>query len=220
MTDAACPIPNSRASELSAMILQIDRPDEPAPLQFPALIRNLVAGVATLEVMNPWTILNWENLKGQSGCLRLLNQTGEITDLRGTITWAKYRILSQDSGNLSLNLELTDPDPIVQRQLIDCIPHPAKDVKGFWDRWDQAQAQPPKPSLIPTKLVCAALALLLSGLVLQLTGATGFILVGWALWGIGTTMVAYQALRFWRSRNASHLKPGQPLSRRGGNFDG
>jgi hypothetical protein len=187
------------------MILQIDRPDEAAPLQFPVVIRNLVAGVATLEVNNPWTILNWESLKGQSGCLRLLNETGEVIDLKGTITWAKYRILSQDSGSLSLNLEMTDPDPLVQRQLIDCIPHPAKDIKGFWDRWDQAQAQAraPKPALIPTKMAFTALALLLSGLVLQLSGVTGLKLVGWGLWGIGTTLVALQALRFWRSRNVS-----------------
>ena len=89
MADAANPVLKSRASESSVMMLQIDRPNEPAPLQFPAVIRNLVAGVATLEVTNPWIILNWDTLKGQSGCLRLLNAAGEVIDLQGIITWVK-----------------------------------------------------------------------------------------------------------------------------------
>ena len=81
----------SRASK-SAMILQIDRPGDEAPLQFPAVIRNLAAGVATLEVNNPWTILNWETLKGQGARLRLLAETGEVTDIRGTVNWARYSV--------------------------------------------------------------------------------------------------------------------------------
>ncbi|MCX5893177.1 MAG: hypothetical protein NTW80_09440 [Deltaproteobacteria bacterium] len=189
----------------SAMLLQIERPGEESPWQFPAVIRNLVAGVATLEVNNPWTILNWDTLKGQGGCLRLLTETGEITDLRGTINWARYSVQGQDSGILSLSLALTAPNPAAQRLLADFIPHTAKDIKGFWDRYDQAQGSLiPKTPPVPTKIGLAALALLLAGLALQLTGVTAFKLLGWLLWCGGTVVVALPVLRFWKSRRASH----------------
>ncbi|MFI5355538.1 MAG: hypothetical protein ACHQX0_08010, partial [Desulfobaccales bacterium] len=84
-----------------AMILQIDRPGEEAPLQFPAVVRNLAAGIATLEVNNPWTILDWETLKGREGRLRLLTESGKVTDLQATINWARYRVQGQDSGDLN-----------------------------------------------------------------------------------------------------------------------
>jgi hypothetical protein len=194
----------SSASKL-AMLLQINRPGEEAPLQFPAVIRNLVAGVATLEVNNPWTILNWETLKGQGGRLRLLTETGEVTDLRGIINWARYSVQGQDSGNLNLSLKLTDPDPTAQKLLSDYIPHSAKDIRGFWDRWDQTQVgRAPKSAPLPTKISLATLALLFAGLALQFSGATGFKIFGLLLWCGGTLMVALQALRFWKNRKASH----------------
>ena len=188
----------------SAMILQIDRPAGESPLQFPAVVRNLVAGVATLEVNNPWTILNWETLKGQGGCLRLLTESGEVADLRGTVNWARYRVQGQDSGNLSLSLTLTAPGPTAQKLLSDYIPHTSKDIKGFWDCYDQAQGnQVQKVSPLPTMTALAALALLLSGLILQLIGPTTFKLLGWLLWCGGMVVVASQVLRFWKSRKAS-----------------
>jgi hypothetical protein len=194
----------SRASE-SAMILQLDRPAGEAPLQFPALIRNLVAGVVTLEVSNPWTILNWETLKGQGGCLRLLTETGEVSDLRGIVNYARYRVQGQDSGNLSLSLTLNNPDPSAQKLLSEYIPHTAKDIKGFWECYDQTQgSRAKKASPLPTKMSLAALVLLLAGLILQFTGVTALKLLGWLLWGGGSVVVASQFLRFWKSRKASH----------------
>jgi hypothetical protein len=189
----------------SAMILQLDQPAGESPLQFPALIRNLVGGVATLEVNNPWTILNWETLKGQGGCLRLLTETGEVSDLRGSVNWARYRVQGQDSGNLSLSLTLTNPDPSAQKLLSAYIPHTTKDIKAFWECYDQAQgSQTQKISSLPTKTSLIALALLLSGLILQFTGVTAFKLLGWLLWGGGSVVVASRVLRFWKSRKASH----------------
>ena len=162
-----------------AMILQIDRPGEETPLQFPAVVRNLAAGVVTLEVNNPWTILDWETLKGQEGRLRLLTETGKVTDLRATINWARYCVQGQDSGDLNLSLQLTDRDPAAQRLLAEYIPHTSNDIKGFWNQYDQAQvSRSPKTSLV-TKIALATLALLLTGLALQLTGATGAKLWGW-----------------------------------------
>jgi hypothetical protein len=187
------------------MILQIDRPGEEAPLQFPAVIRNLASGVATLEVNNPWTIMNWETLKGQVAGLRLLAQTGEVTNLRGVINWARYSVQDQDSGSLSLSLQMTDPDPASQRLLSEFIPHTTKDIKGFWDRWDETQAiRAPKSSPLSTKTGLAVLALLFAGLALQFPGAMEFKIFGLLLWCGGTLMVALQALRLWKNRKASH----------------
>ncbi len=178
MSDEAVVAAKSRAFK-PAMILQIDRPGNETPLQFPAVIRNLAAGVATLEVNNPWTIMNWETLKGQGGRLRLLTEAGKVTDLRATINWARYRVQGQDSGDLNLSLQLNDPDPAAQKLLSEYIPHTTKDVKGFWNQLDQAQViQVPKRSRL-TKIALAALALLVTGLALHLSGATTQRLFGW-----------------------------------------
>jgi hypothetical protein len=164
-----------------AMILQIDRAGEETPLQFPAVVRNLANGVATLEVNNPWTILDWETLKGQEGRLRLLTETGKVTDLRTTINWARYRVQGQDSGDLNLSVQLTDQNPAAQRLLAEYIPNTSKDIKGFWNQWDQAQVTRAPKTPPMTKIVVAVLALLLTCLALQLSGATGAKLWGWLL---------------------------------------
>ena len=177
MSDEPVVAPKSRASK-PAMILQIDRPGEEAPLRFPAVIRNLAAGIATLEVHNPWTILDWETLKGRKGCLRLLTETGKVTDLRATVNWARYRVRGHESGDLSLSLQLIDADPAAQQLLSTYILHTSDDIKGFWSQYDQAQASRPKKPPI-TGIVVAALVLLLAAVVLQLSGVTGVKLWGW-----------------------------------------
>jgi len=194
----------TQKASASAMILQIDRPGEETPLQFPAVIRNLAAGIATLEVNNPWTILNWDTLKGQGGCLRLLAEDGNVTDLKGKVTWTKYTIQGYNNGNLSLTLALTNPDPAAQKLLCDFIPHTSQDIKEFWERWDQTQAgKTSKRSIVPSGMAISALALLLTGLALQMTGTEALKLFGWVLWLGGTMLVGLQALRFWKSRKAS-----------------
>jgi hypothetical protein len=123
----------------TAMILEIDQPVEDSPLQFPAVIRDLLGGVALLEVINPPTIMDWESLKGREGRLRLLTETGEVADVRGFVNWARYSVHGLDLDILNLGLALTDPDTSIQKLLTECIQHPAKDLASFWDRWDQAQ---------------------------------------------------------------------------------
>ena len=174
MSDEPVVAANSKASK-AAMILQIDRPGNETPLQFPAVIRNLAAGVAILEVNNPWTILNWETLKGQEGRLRLLTAAG-VTDLRATINWARYRVQGQDSGNLNLSLQLNDSDPATQKLLSAYIPHTTNDIKGFWERYDQTQGSRVTKTPQVTKIVLAALAVLLTALAYK--GAMAF-----KLWG-------------------------------------
>jgi hypothetical protein len=178
MSEEPCDAFKNRAFK-AAMILQIDRPGEETPLRFPAVIRNLAAGVATLEVNNPWTILDWETLKGREGRLSLLTESGKVTDLRATINWARYRVQGQDSGDLNLSLQLADPDPAAQELLSAYISHTSEDIKGFWNQWDQAQVSRAPKTPPVTKIVLAVLALLLTGLALQLSGATGAKLWGW-----------------------------------------
>jgi hypothetical protein len=176
MSDEPVVAAQSRAFK-PAMILQIDRPGEETPLQFPAVVRNLAAGVATLEVNNPWTILDWETLKGQEGRLRLLTETGKVTDLRATINWARYCVQGQDSGDLNLSLQLTDSGLASQKLLSGYIAHTSKDIMGFWNQYDQTQVRRGPRMPLVTKIALATLALLLTGL--ALTGATGIKLWGW-----------------------------------------
>lgn len=190
------------ASGEAAMILQVERPGDEPPLQFPAVVRNLAAGVVTLEVNNPWTILNWETLKGQDACLRLLSADGEVSELKGTVTWTRYSVQDQDRGNLSLALKLAEPTLTAQKSISDQIPHTSKDIRGLWDRWEEVQQSTPEPAPFSTKLGLAALGLLATGVGLQLPGPKALKLLGWGFWFFGTLIIAGQTLRFWRSRKA------------------
>ncbi len=186
----------------SAVILQIDPPGGGSPLKFPAVVRNLAIGVVTLEVNNPWIILNWNTLKGQGGCLRVPSGSEEFADLRGTVTWARYYVQGQDSGHLRLGMVLGAPDQTARRLLVRHISHTAEDIKGLWERWDLARPTP-GPEAFSAKIGFAALALLFAGVSLQMAEPKGYKLVGWVLWFFGTLVVGGQTLRFWRSRNAS-----------------
>ena len=203
MPDGGQPENWSRTPESAVMVLQIDRRGDEQSLQFSAVIRNLGAGLATLEVTNPWTVMDWETLKGRKGCLRLLSpETGESTEIRGTVTWARYTVQDQESGHLNLGLELADPDQLAQKLLFEHITHSSADIKGLWNRWDQAR-QSPQSGPFSIKMGFAATALLLGALAMQFAGPKGFKLFGWVLWFCGTLVVANQALRFWKDRKAS-----------------
>ena len=203
MPDGGQPGNRSRTPESPVMILQIDGRGDEQSLQFSAVIRNLGAGLATLEVTNPWTIMNWETLKGRKGCLRLLSpETGKSTKIQGTVAWARYTVQDQENGHLNLGLKLADPDQLAQKLLFEHITHSSADIKGLWDRWDQAR-QSPQSGPLSIKMGFAATALLLGALAMQFAGPKGFKLFGWVLWFCGTLVVANQALRFWKDRKAS-----------------
>ena len=178
MSEGGQPGNRSRTPEPAVMILKIDRQGDEQSLQFSAVIRNLGAGLATLEVSNPWTIMNWETLKGRKGCLRLLSpETGESTEIRGTVTWARYTVQDQESGQLNLGLELADPDQLAQKLLFEHITHTSEDIKGLWNRWEQAR-QSSHLSQLSIKVGLTAAVLLLGALALQLAGPKGFKLFG------------------------------------------
>ena len=203
MPDGRQPENGGRTPESAVMMLKIDSRGDEQSLQFSAVIRNLGAGLATLEVSNPWTIMNWETLKGRKGCLRLLSpETGESTEIRGTVTWARYTVQDQESGLLNLGLELADPDELAQKLLFEHITHTSADIKGLWNRWDQAR-QSSHSDPLSIKMGFAATVLLLGALAMQFAGPKGFKLFGWVLWFFGTLVVASQALRCWKDGNAS-----------------
>jgi len=184
------------------LILQIKRPGDDRPLQFPAKILNLSGGVVTLEVKNPWISLQWDTLKGQKGCLLLLSAgTEEVTDIRGTVAWARQT--AQGADNLSLGLELASSSLTAQKQLIEHIPHTSDDIKGLWDRWEEAQQSSAASGTISTKIGYTAVVLLTAGLALQLAEPQGYKLFGWGLWFLGTLAVAGQTLHYWRNRKAA-----------------
>jgi hypothetical protein len=192
------------ASGSAAMVLQIARPDNQPPLQFPAMVRNLSGGVVTLEVNNPWTILNWDALKGNEACLRLLSAAGELTEQKGTISWARYSVQDQTGGKLSLGLKLYEFDLASHRSISGQIEHTSKDIIGLWDRWEEAQhtAAPESPPYNP-RILAGAVGLLLAGLGLQLAAPKGVKFFGWLLWFFGTLAIATQTLRYWKSRKIS-----------------
>jgi hypothetical protein len=189
------------ASEPSGLIFKVHRPGDDRPLQFPAKILNLSGGVVTLEVKNPWISLQWDTLKGQRGYLLLLSAGTEVvTEIRGTVAWARQT--AQGAASLSLGLQLASPSLAAHKQLIEHIPHTSDDIKGLWDRWDQAR-QSSASRAVSTKIGYTAVVLLATGLALQLAEPQGYKLVGWGLWFFGTLAVAGQILHYWRSRKTA-----------------
>jgi hypothetical protein len=189
------------APESSGLIFKIQRPGDDRPLQFPAKILNLSGGIVTLEVKNPWINLQWDTLKGQKGCLLLLSAgTKEVTDIRGTVAWV--RLTAPDVDNLSLGLQLVSPSLAAHKQLVGHIPHTSDDIKGLWDRWEEARQSSTASRAVSTKIGYTAVVLLIAGLALQLAEPQGYKLVGWGLWFLGTLAVAGQTLHYWRRRKA------------------
>ena len=194
--------PGKRAPESPALILQIGSPMDGIPLRFPAVVRNLVEEVVTLEVEDPRTILNWETLKGRTGSLHLLSDTGQVTELQGSVTWATYKVLDQDHGQLHLGLKLADP--AAKMLLSEHLPYITADIMSLWDRWDQArQAPEPAGFSFSPMIGLAALTLLISGVALQFMWPKPYKLLGWLLWLFGTLLVGWQTLHRWRCRRAS-----------------
>jgi len=197
MTNGRHPDSGSSVPQQKTVMLQIYHPGDDKPLKFPALVRNLATGVATLEVNNPWTILNWESLKGQEGSLHLLTESGEFTELQGAVNWARYTVTDRENGRLSLGLKLADPNPSAQKLLNDQILHTTEDIKTLWDRWDQAR-RIPEPAAFSTRGGFVALALLGGFLAVNLVFPSPFKLFGWVLWLSGALVVARQTWHFWR----------------------
>ena len=193
----------NRAPESPALILQIGHPMDGTPLRFPAVVRNLVEGMVTLEVEDPWTLLNWETLKGRTGSLHLLSDTGIVTELQGSVTWATYTVLDQDHGQFHLGLKLADP-AAAKMLLSEHLPYITADIKSLWDRWDQARQVPELAAFsFSSRIGLAASILLICGVAQQLMWPKPYKLLGCLLWIFGTLLVGGETSYFWRCLRAS-----------------
>ena len=197
MSDDHCSKSAGRAPNQKTVMLRLDRPGDDSAIKFPAVVRGLVSDVVILEV-------NWESLEDWGGGVHLLSETGEVTDFRGLITWARYSVVDRDRGQLSLGLKLAEPEAL--KLLREHIQNGAKEIKWPWNPGEQAyQAQPPAVSgAFSVKLGFLALGFLWASLLVNLTYPGPSHLFGWGLWLLGTGVVACQTWRFWRSIQDSH----------------
>jgi hypothetical protein len=197
--------PKTRGSsrDPSDVILQIGRPGK-ATRQFPAVIRNLTAGVASLEVINPLALMEWEDLKGQGGRLRVLaNGNGEPIDFPGKVVRVRHFARGRDKGLLSLDLVLEQSTAAAQKLLTEHIPNRPRDIQGLWERWDQAQQTSAQRVALPTRLGFVGVTLLFCGLIMRTGGAGPHQLLAWMFWLMGTLGVLGQILLLWRSIKGS-----------------
>jgi hypothetical protein len=123
----------------SDVLLQIG-PSGKTTRQFSAVIRNLRAGVASLEVINPLASMKWEDLNGQGSRLRVpANVNGEPVNFPGKVVRVRHFARGRDKGLLSIDLVLDQPTAAAQKLLNEHIPKRPRDIQGLWERWDQAR---------------------------------------------------------------------------------
>jgi hypothetical protein len=191
--------PPARTADSPYIILEINDQEGETALRVPVVVQNLTAGVVTLEAIYSQTTVGWENYDGHSGNLRLRFRGGEEPiDIRGKLIWT--RSAGEGGRHLTLGLELARPTLTARKILGDLIPHGAKDIKGLWDRWDQAYASP-KPAFSDQKIYLLGMILLFGGVALQLAGHKSFQLFGWVLWFFGSLAVAGKSLwSIWQKR--------------------
>jgi len=182
----------------SEVILQIGRPGK-ATRQFPAVIRNLTAGVASLEVSSPLALMEWEDLKGQGGRLRVrANGNGEPINFPGKVVRVRHFARGRDKGLLSLDLILEQPTAAAQKLLNEHIPNRPRDIQGLWERWDQARQPSAQRVALPIRLGFVGVTLLFCGLIMHPGGAGPHQLFAWIFWLMGTLGVLGQILLLWR----------------------
>jgi len=199
MTEGRHPGQDGKVSQPKTVMVQVFRPGDDSPLKFPALVRNLADGVATLEVDNPWTVLDWGSLKGQAGSLHLMSANGAVTELQGRLNWARYTVTDRDSGQLSLGLQLTALTAAARQLLDEQMLHTSEDIKTLWDRWEEARRAAKPPAFSP-RLGFLALALLGGSLAVNRLIPGPYKWFSWILWLSAALVVAAQTRQFWKNR--------------------
>jgi hypothetical protein len=180
------------------VILQICPPGK-TMRQLAAVIRNLTAGVASLEVISPLALTEWEGFKGQGGRLRVLdNETGGLINFPGKVVQVRYFSRVRDKRLLGLDLLLDQHSAAAQKVLNEYLPNRPRDIQELWERWDQAR-QPSAPRTgLTTHLGFVGVTMLFCGLILHTGGGEPHPLLGWMCWLIGTLGVLGQILLLWR----------------------
>ena len=182
----------------SDVILEIGRPGKETR-QFPAVIRNLRAGLVSLEVTNPRDLKEWKGLKGQGGRLYIpANGGGEPGNFPGKVVRVRHFARGRDKGLLSLDLILEQPTAAAQKLLNEHIPNRPRDIQGLWERWDQARQPSAQRVALPIRLGFVGVTLLFCGLIMHPGGAGPHQLFAWIFWLMGTLGVLGQILLLWR----------------------
>jgi hypothetical protein len=197
--------PQTETAGSPALRLEIAGEEDKTPCLIPVFIRNLSTGGVTLAVRNPGNIFDWEQRRGEACVLRVEDPGGgEPIKISATITWTRSGGPGQPP--LSVGLHLMKPPGEAISRLSNLLPHTSQDIKGLWDRYDQVRKIPENNSDWVHQSYMIGVALLLAGLVLQLTGSPGYQGWSWVLWLLGSLGIAGKIVRpFW---------PKQPVSDR------
>ncbi len=188
----------------SDVILEIGRPGKETR-QFPAVIRNLRAGLVSLEVTNPRDLKEWKGLKGQGGRLCIpANEGGEPGNFPGKVVRVRHFARGRDKGLLSLDLVLGRPTAAAQELLNEHIPGHQPDIQGLWERWDQARQPDSQRAAVSIRLGLVGVTLLLCGLFINTVGAMPHPLLALTFCLTGTLGVLGQILLLWKGMKNSN----------------
>ena len=183
----------------SDVILEIGRPGKETR-QFPAVIRNLRAGLVSLEVTYKRDLKEWEDLKGQA---RPPVHTSQRE--RGTRQLPRGRwfgsATSPEAGTkacLAFDLALGRPTAAAQKVLNKHIPVRERDIQELWERWDQARQPDSQRTAVSFRLGLVGVTLLLCGLFMNTGGAEPHPLLALTFWLMGTLGVLGQILLLWK----------------------
>lgn len=167
-------------------------------LRVPVVVRNLSTGVVILEVKFPGFLAGEANLQpgGRKPRLALSAEGDEgRINIQGKLLWTRFT--EGNRPKVILGMELVNPNLKARQFLEDQISHTSKDLKGLWNRWDQAyNSEAPSDK----KLYWVGMALLGSGMALQLTGNMTLKVSGWILWFLGSLSVAWKLKCLWQKR--------------------
>ncbi len=189
--------PAFRTLEGHPIVLEINGQGTEA-LRVPVVVRNLSTGVVILEVKLPGILTGEVNLQPGARKPRLaLSAEGDEgrINIQGRLLWTRF--VEENRAKVILGMELVNPNLKARQFLEDQISHTSKDLKGLWNRWDQAYNSEAPPD---KKLYWVGMALLGGGMALQLTGSMSLKLFGWILWFLGSLAVAWKLKGLWQKR--------------------
>ncbi len=182
----------------SEVILEIGRPGKETR-QFPAVIRNLRAGLVSLEVTYKRDLKEWEDLKGRRGRLCIpANGNGEPGNFPGKVVRVRHYARGRNKGLFSLDLALGRPTAAAQKVLNKHIPVRERDIQELWERWDQARQPDSQRTAVSFRLGLVGVTLLLCGLFMNTGGAEPHPLLALTFWLMGTLGVLGQILLLWK----------------------
>jgi hypothetical protein len=185
---------------------EIDVEAQQGMVQIPAAIKNLSGVTVTLEISNPWNLRGTESIFRKEGRICLTPPVGgtPIT-IPARVSWANW--VGDNRRQMLLGLELLEPRLETYKLLENHLAHSRNDLKGLWERYDQARRRGSSESLLDRRLSLAGTIMLLCGLALQFPEARSLRLLGWMLWMLSTAGLAGALLwNLWQKRVSQQAK--------------